>query len=469
MPGTIFSNINPATTSGTQLATLLNSFRDIVISGFIGAARPAGLLKGGYWIDNTLEISQNILRMYFFDGTSDVLYLTVNKVTLEITLPTMSSSATIKRTSNDSIGAVLKLYKARITGQVLANDVIAQITASSTDGTPAEVVDAATIEAVAEENHTGSAQGTKWDFYTKTLGAAVKTLKMSINSSWIEILTTLRVKDSQIVIDNYGSASVNMRRARGSQGAETAVLANDNLGFLGSRGHDGTSYNGGSRVALEFRATENHTPTANGCEALISTTLNGTTVRRGRVRVANDGAVGLLGSTSGEVSIKPAAVTTPHALTLPAAQGAASTVLTNDGSGNLSWAAGGGSSWTKYTIAHTALQAAALTNNAAVLTLPIKGIVEGILIKTTTAFAGSGITSYNLTVGITGNESKYLPTYDADAAVTGSNYDISSVAIGGEDLGATEAIKVFATSVGANLDQSSAGSVDIYIKTATLP
>lgn len=43
------------------------------------------------------------------------------------------------------------------------------------------------------------------------------------------------------------------------------------------------------------------------------------------------------GSTSGNVKIKAAAVTTNHTLTLPAANGAAGTMLTNDGSGGLSW------------------------------------------------------------------------------------------------------------------------------------
>lgn len=38
----------------------------------------------------------------------------------------------------------------------------------------------------------------------------------------------------------------------------------------------------------------------------------------------------------------PSTVATSYTLTLPSAQGAASTVLTNDGAGNLSWAAGGG-------------------------------------------------------------------------------------------------------------------------------
>lgn len=50
------------------------------------------------------------------------------------------------------------------------------------------------------------------------------------------------------------------------------------------------------------------------------------------------------GSTSGILTIQPAAATVSHTLTMPASQGGANTVLTNDGSGTLSWAAGGSSS-----------------------------------------------------------------------------------------------------------------------------
>jgi hypothetical protein len=42
-------------------------------------------------------------------------------------------------------------------------------------------------------------------------------------------------------------------------------------------------------------------------------------------------------STTNTISITPAAATTTYALTLPAAQGGASSVLTNNGSGTLSW------------------------------------------------------------------------------------------------------------------------------------
>lgn len=52
--------------------------------------------------------------------------------------------------------------------------------------------------------------------------------------------------------------------------------------------------------------------------------------------------VKLPGSTSGLLTIEPAATTTSHTLTLPAAQGAVNTVLTNNGSGALSWASASG-------------------------------------------------------------------------------------------------------------------------------
>jgi hypothetical protein len=50
--------------------------------------------------------------------------------------------------------------------------------------------------------------------------------------------------------------------------------------------------------------------------------------------------VKLRGSTSGTMTVQPAATVTDYTVTLPAAQGAANSVLTNDGSGVLSWGAG---------------------------------------------------------------------------------------------------------------------------------
>jgi hypothetical protein len=51
------------------------------------------------------------------------------------------------------------------------------------------------------------------------------------------------------------------------------------------------------------------------------------------------GVISLAGNTSGKIIIQPAATAGTYTLTLPTAQGAASTNLQNDGAGNLSWAA----------------------------------------------------------------------------------------------------------------------------------
>ncbi|MEK7195776.1 MAG: prepilin-type N-terminal cleavage/methylation domain-containing protein [Patescibacteria group bacterium] len=53
------------------------------------------------------------------------------------------------------------------------------------------------------------------------------------------------------------------------------------------------------------------------------------------------GVLSLSGNTSGKIIIQPAAIAGSYTLTLPNAQGGASTSLQNDGLGNLSWASGG--------------------------------------------------------------------------------------------------------------------------------
>jgi hypothetical protein len=54
------------------------------------------------------------------------------------------------------------------------------------------------------------------------------------------------------------------------------------------------------------------------------------------------GVIEMDGSTSGTITVQPAATTTNYTLTLPATQGSADTFLKNNGSGGLTWAAGAG-------------------------------------------------------------------------------------------------------------------------------
>lgn len=96
-----------------------------------------------------------------------------------------------------------------------------------------------------------------------------------------------------------------------------------------------------SKVAIE---TGNKVAgTGNSGDILLKT---GTSSGGSKGTIHVDPELRLDGSTSGYVGVKSPAAPTSYTVTLPSAQGAASTVLTNDGSGVLSWAsASAGASW----------------------------------------------------------------------------------------------------------------------------
>ena len=86
--------------------------------------------------------------------------------------------------------------------------------------------------------------------------------------------------------------------------------------------------------------------------------------RENAFAVTKEGQVQLFGTSSGQLGIKPAAATSSYDIVMPDVQGAASSVLTNDGSGNLSWGAGGGSAiaWYGSVTGNTALSSATLAD-----------------------------------------------------------------------------------------------------------
>ena len=87
MSQNVFSTINPATTSGTQLATLLVDFKNALMSGLSGTSRPSQLTQGGFWIDTTDIGSPNFLMKFkLYDGTADNLVFSVNISTGQIVL-----------------------------------------------------------------------------------------------------------------------------------------------------------------------------------------------------------------------------------------------------------------------------------------------------------------------------------------------------------------------------------------------
>jgi hypothetical protein len=134
---------------------------------------------------------------------------------------------------------------------------------------------------------------------------------------------------------------------------------------------------------------------------------------------------------------------------------------------------GGGSSGTntpsctKYTVAYSALTAAATTQDVALFALPARGKITGLTIKEGTRFVGTGITALTVSLGRTGTETEYAPAWALLQAVSDTNmYD------DGGHFSATfasHAVQAKFTATGANLNLMTAGSVDIWACTVVLP
>lgn len=69
MTQNVFADIDPATKTGTQLATDLNNFKDSLLSSHLGTSSPSYSVEGTLWMDNT---SSNLIAYVEDTGSNDV-------------------------------------------------------------------------------------------------------------------------------------------------------------------------------------------------------------------------------------------------------------------------------------------------------------------------------------------------------------------------------------------------------------
>lgn len=136
------------------------------------------------------------------------------------------------------------------------------------------------------------------------------------------------------------------------------------------------------------------------------------------------------------------------------------------------------SPWTKYTKTFSDFSTAAAINDIELFSLPAKTVIEALVIKSTTAFTGGTISSYGVSVGIAGTLDKYSKqdgagsTWEVGNVVSNTNFAVTGAEGGfydAENFGSATSIRIRATTVGGNLNTAAAGSVDVYVKTSTLP
>lgn len=127
--------------------------------------------------------------------------------------------------------------------------------------------------------------------------------------------------------------------------------------------------------------------------------------------------------------------------------------------------------WIKFSKTHTDFQTAATQRILDLFTLPAGGIIHATRLKNSTAFAGTGITSYKLSLGITTETQRYATAFEGITAVSATHQQTSGVGPICENNGAGTEVKVTADSVGANLSASTAGKIEIgfLVSVCTLP
>lgn len=127
--------------------------------------------------------------------------------------------------------------------------------------------------------------------------------------------------------------------------------------------------------------------------------------------------------------------------------------------------------WRKFTKTFADLAAASTTNSSTIITLPANSVIHTTTMKHSEQFSGGAISAYNLSINggnLGGTLNGFLAVNDDNFASLGGFSDPDSHPFGG---GGSQSLTLSldATSVGANLDQATQGSVDIWLLLSVLP
>lgn len=202
-----------------------------------------------------------------------------------------------------------------------------------------------------------------WNNTSKKLsiyGADTMTVNAAAITSHLQVHGADGLTEAEIEVHRHGDTAaagttIFGARSRGTSGTPTIVQSGDAIWNITAVGFDGTDYASSSQIQMEVDGT----PGANDMPGRIvfNTSPDGSQTLTERMRIASDGNVtintkltlGVASTTTGQqvflnstnantLTINSGVTSASYALTLPTAQGGASTYLKNDGAGVLSWA-----------------------------------------------------------------------------------------------------------------------------------
>lgn len=300
MSQNIFDEIIATSTSGTELATILNEFKDAVASGFSGdTSRPANLQQYGYWIKYN-DPDDGLLAFNLYDGTQDIELFQINKTTANVILSSSEDTFNIIKNSDDAIGPDINMKKGRITGnQTLDADVLGNIKWTGRDGSSVEYTQAK-ITTTALEDVTSGAHGANIAFYVTTEGTSSLVKAVTISD---EKKLGIGVDDPTMMVETFDTSANAGYKATIAQDSTTGpsmtlhkkrvttngqVLTGDTIGNFKLQSTD----NAGAEIPagnIKAVAAENHLATQGGTNIIIERVKLGETALSTAVTVDDDG------------------------------------------------------------------------------------------------------------------------------------------------------------------------------------
>lgn len=284
----IFSNINPAATSGNQLATILNTFKDAIASMLKSPTRDPNLQPGGIWLDDSLEGSPNFKwSLKQWTGTQDILICTIDIQNFTVSFAGADTVFSLTKTSADSVGAILKFIKKRVanSGQTLIGDILGQIDLQSTDNTGTQRT-SFRMKVIANDDALSTEFGAYLVLEQVNTDGATLSEKVRLRDGKFGIGTTnplaiLHIKDAtgfitEIEEDSTTAAKIKMRKKRVSNNGR--VDSGDEIGRVTMSSTDQNGAEVEDAVTIVATATQNHLDTQHGTKVDFQTKSQGAIV-----------------------------------------------------------------------------------------------------------------------------------------------------------------------------------------------
>jgi alpha-tubulin suppressor-like RCC1 family protein len=179
-----------------MLSSILNDFKDALVSGCSGLSRPANLQAGGAWIDTTNETAPNYYWSFkVWTGSTNIEIFRININSGFGGALTTDSTFQRQQISADTAGAIIEFIKQRLSnnGQVLDADSVAEIrfvgrTDTSTDPTVAYFKWVSSDDEVA-----ATASGGTFSFYSVADASSTITEHLKFISGQVETVVPLKL------------------------------------------------------------------------------------------------------------------------------------------------------------------------------------------------------------------------------------------------------------------------------------